>query len=221
MPDVQKAIQSIIQAVSATRPDSTPRVAPGRVICISRDLGSGGGKVAALLGKRLGLELYDQEILERIAKRLHADAETMRAVDASARELRDLWLYSLVTGEDLDADHYRRQLENVVLSLARSGGILLGRGAHLILARSGALRVRFTGSPEACARRLAIAQGGEPASLLHSIEEVNRRRAKFVWDTFRVRLNDPRTFDLTINTDHIVDLEKAVDLLTDALAAVG
>ena len=221
MPEVHKAIQSIIQAVHASTPDSSPRAAPQRVICISRDLGSGGGQVAALLGKRLGLDIYDWEILDRISKRLHADAETMRAVDAGARELRDLWLYSLVTGEDLDADNYRRQLENVVLSLGRSGGIILGRGAHLILARSGALRVRFTGSPEVCARRLAAARGGDPAQWLTTIDEVNHRRSKFVWDSFRARLNDPRTFDITVNTDQFADLEKAVDLLVCMLAAVG
>lgn len=218
MPDVQKAIQAILQTLGSGMPGQRLRAAPCRVVCISRDMGSGGDDVARLLANRLGLDVYDWEILDRISQRLHADPETMRAVDASAGEIRDLWLYSLVTGQDLDAGHYRRHLENIVLSLARSGGIILGRGAHLILAHSGALRVRFVGTPEICARRLAAADGGDPVVLLKTVEEANHRRAKFVQDTFRESLDNPRTFDLTVNTDRIGDPGGAVDLVVNALA---
>ena len=220
MPDAQKAIQAILQAMGSVTPGKPPRAARHRVICISRDMGSGGDEVARVLGKRLGLEVYGRQILDRISQRLHADPETMRAVDASARELRDLWLYSLVTGQDLDAGHYRRHLENIVLSLARSGGIILGSGAHLILARSGALRVRFAGTPEICVRRLAAANGGDPILLRKSVEEVNHRRAKFVQDTFQESLDNPRTFDLMINTDQFGDLNGVADLVTNAIALV-
>lgn len=220
MPELQKAVQAILTAI-ATPPAAHPAgAAKRRVICISRDLGSGGDEIAGFLAERLGLAVYDRQILDRIAERLHADPETMRAVDASARELRDLWLYSLVTGLDLDADHYRHQLENIILSLSRSGGIILGRGAHLVLARSGALRLRITGSPEVCAGRLAGQGQGDGARQLKTIEAVNRRRARFVWEMFGGRLNDALAFDFVINTDRVSDLAKTVDLLLNAMALV-
>ncbi|MDR3437182.1 cytidylate kinase-like family protein [Telmatospirillum sp.] len=220
MPDVQKAIQAIMTAMN-TVGEELP-VAPARpVVCISRDCGSGGDEIAALLAAHLGVEVYDRVIVERIAQRLNAEPETMRALDVGAGKLRDMWLYSLMTGQNLSADHYKRHLINVVVSLGRSGGVIVGRAAHLILANSGALRVRVTGSLEICAKRLASAEGIDLDTARKRIEEVNHNRGKFVWDHFQERSNDPRTFDLMINTDHIADRKKVVDMLVDALKMVG
>ena len=220
MPDVQKAIQAMLKALQL--PLGAPAVTPARqVICISRDYGSGGDEVARLLAKRLGLELYDRVIIERIAKRLDAEPSTMQAVDAASGKLRDLWLYSLVTGQDLSEGSYKRHLVNLVVTLGRTGGVILGAGAHLILAHSGALRVRFTGSTEICAKRIAAAEGLTLDQAVKRVEEVNHRRGEFVWEHFQQRLNDPRTFDLIINTDHVHQHDKVVDMLIAAADMVG
>lgn len=220
MPDVQKAMQAILTAIHA--PGFEQRLAPGQpVVCISRDYGSGGDEIAKQLAQRLGVDLYDRVIVDRIAQRLHAEPETMRALDTAATKLRDMWLYSLVTGQNLNADHYKRHLVNVILSLGRNGGVIVGRGAHLILARSGALRVRITGSPDVCAKRVAEAEGLPLDLARKRVDEVNHSRAKFVWDNFQERTNDPRTFDLIINTDHIAENSRVVDMLVDATQMVG
>ena len=51
--------------------------------------------------------------------------------------------------------------------------------------------------------------------------EQNSQRGKFIWDTFQQRLNDPNTFDLIINTDHVTDKNKVVDVLVEAMNMVG
>jgi len=219
MPDVHKAIQAVIGSINATGGD--PRLSKGRsVVCISRDYGAGGDEVAKLLAARIGVELYDRIIVDRIAQRLDAEPETMRALDEGASKLRDLWLYSLVTGQNLNADSYKRHLINVVINIGRSGGVIVGRAAHLILARSGALRVRITGSLDFCAKRIAEAEGIDLETARKRVDEVNHNRGKFIWDHFHERSNDSRTFDLIINTDHISDHHKVVDMLMDALAMV-
>ncbi|PKU22551.1 AAA family ATPase [Telmatospirillum siberiense] len=219
MPDVQEAIQAIVSTINTS--DGSRLVSPERpVVCISRDCGTGGDEVARLLAERLGVDVYDRIIVERISQRLDAEPETMRALDAGASHLRDLWLYSLVTGQNLNADHYKRHLINVIVSIGRSGGVILGRGAHLILANSGALRVRITGSHDICARRIAETEGIDIEAARKRVEEVNHHRGKFVWDHFQERSNDPRTFDLIINTDHISDLQKVVDMLIDAMKMI-
>lgn len=220
MPDVQKAIQAIVSSIS-TAGGEPHLVTSGRpVVCISRDYGTGGDEVAKLLAARLGVEVYDRVIVERISQRLDGEPETMRALDAGASKLRDLWLYSLVTGQNLNADHYKRHLINVIVSIGRSGGVILGRGAYLILANSGALRVRITGSLDICAKRISEAEGIDFDTARKRVEEVNRNRGKFIWDHFQERSNDPRTFDLIINTDHIADLGKVVDMLVEAMKMV-
>jgi cytidylate kinase len=220
MTDVQKAIQAMISTIS-TIGGQPHLVSSGRpVVCISRDYGAGGDEVAEMLAARLGVDVYDRAIVDRICQRLDGEPETMRALDAGVGKLRDLWLYSLVTGENLNADHYKRHLINVVVTMGRSGGVIVGRGAHLILARSGALRVRITGSLEICAKRIADAEKLDLDAARKRVEEVNHNRAKFVWDNFQERSNDPRTFDLIINTDHITDLQKVVTMLVEAVEMV-
>ena len=217
MPDVQKAIQAMLKALHAPTAKK-PRILAHRTICISRDEGSGGDALARGLAERLGLELYDRAVIDRIAERLGGDPATLRAIDASSGDLRDLWIYSLLTGQAIDADQYRHQLINLVLSLGRCGGVILGRGAHLILARSGALRVRIVGSPEFCARRIAEAEGLDSAAAARRVAEVNRQRNHFVKEHFHVGLDEARTFDLVINTDHMNDFAKLESILVDAAA---
>lgn len=216
MSDVHQAIQGITQALQPLGGQRHHTVPHGKVVCISRDYGACGEEVARNLATRLGVPLYDHTILDKIAQRLNAEPATMKAIDAGASPVRNLWLYSLLTGQDLSADHYKHALVSTVLSLGRTGGVILGRGAHLILARSGALRVRITGSPEVCAARIATAEGIGEEQALRRVEEVNHKRAQFIWDTFQTRLNEPTTFDLVINTDQIGDSDAIVRLLLAA-----
>lgn len=218
MPDVQHVIQAILKALNAGGHGGVKSGHP--VVCISRDYGAGGEEVARILSGRLGLELFDQVILDKIATRINADRETMAAVESGASRVRDLWLYSLITGKDLKPDNYRDQLEKLILSLGRTGGVILGRGAHLILARSGALRVRITGSVERCARRVAEHEGVDQAEAMRRVTTTNQQRASWIADTFGASINDASAFDLIINTDHVPDTAKLVDLLVDAMHMV-
>lgn len=220
MSEVQKAIQSMMQAVASPTGSGRPTANP-RVVCISRDCGAGGDDIAHLLAKRLGVEVYDHVILDKIAQRLNADPAALKALDSGVSHFRDMWFYSLVTGQNLTADGYKRHLVNVLLSLGRSGGVIIGRGGHLVLAHSGALRVRFTGSEDLCAQRIADAQGISLEAARKTVEDTNQKRGKFIWDTFHERLNDPKTFDLVINTDHITNNAKVVDMLVEAMNMIA
>ncbi len=219
MPDVHKAIQAMIQSLRAAEREPAP--APARpVICISRDYGSGGDAVASRLAERLGLELYDSHIVGLIAERAHADPEAMKALDESAEKARSMWLYSLLTGQDLSRDTYRRHLVNVLLGLGRMGGVIVGRGAHVVLARQAALRARLVGTTDCLVRRVAAEEGLDEAAARKRVDAMNHERGKFVWDTFGARLNEPATFDLTVNTDRLDDVDAVVDMLVTAQRSI-
>jgi len=117
-------------------------------------------------------------------------------------------------------DAYRDTLIKLVLSLGRMGGIIIGRGAHVILSDACALRVRITGSPEVCARRMAAEGHGSFESELAKVHELNHRRGKFVWEMFNSRLSDASQFDLIVNTDRMEDFEDVVDMLVVMADAV-
>src|SRR6187401_3636869 len=64
---IDKAVRRF-EAQAAERAQRAPLVkAPPRVITISRDLGSGGRRVADALSERLGYPVWDREVLDELA----------------------------------------------------------------------------------------------------------------------------------------------------------
>jgi CMP/dCMP kinase len=54
-----------------------------RAVTISRDYGSGGGEIAARLARRLGWQVVDHAIVERVASELGTSLEEAEAHDES------------------------------------------------------------------------------------------------------------------------------------------
>lgn len=190
------------------------------VIALSRDHGALGRQIADGLSKRLGVPVYDREILEKIAERLDTDPQTLKMLDECVARARDMWLVGLFTGHDLTEDAYRTQLVNVILSLGRVGGIILGRGANVVLSTSCALRVRITASPEVCVRRVVERYHVSEDEARRQISEINANRGRFVWELFHRRNSDASSFDMVINTDRFTDVEPVVDILEQAYHAI-
>lgn len=190
------------------------------VITLSRDFGSGGDVIATRLCQRLDLPLYDEELLREVATRLQDDPAIIRLLDEGFGRAKDMWLYRLLSGKDISPDAYRDTLVKVVMSLGRLGGVIVGRGAHVILSEGCALRVRVAGTPAVCAKRMAAGGHGDEAELLTRAQEINHRRGKFVWEVFHSRLSDASEFDITVNTDRMDDFEDVVDMLVIMAKAV-
>ncbi|BAE52525.1 cytidylate kinase-like family protein [Paramagnetospirillum magneticum] len=216
-------ILSVISAMAevATVPRQGEHLRPRQpVITLSRDFGSGGDVIATRVCQRLKLPLYDEELLREVAGRLNDDPAIVRLMDEGFGRAKDMWLYRLFSGKDISPDAYRDSLVKVVMSLGRLGGIIVGRGAHIILAGECALRVRVAGSPEVCAKRMAEQGHGNEADLLAKAQEINHRRGKFVWEAFHSRLSDASQFDITINTDRMEDFEDVVETIVVMAEAV-
>ena len=216
-------ILTVISAMAevATLPRQGDHLRPRQpVITLSRDFGSGGDVIATRLCQRLKLPLYDDDLLNQVATRLQDDPAIVRLLDEGFGRAKDMWLYRLFSGKDISPDAYRDTLVKVVMSLGRLGGVIVGRGAHVILAGECALRVRIAGSPEVCAKRMAAGSHGSETDLLAQARELNHRRGKFVWEVFHSRLSDASEFDLTINTDRMDDFEDVVDMIVILAEAV-
>lgn len=210
--NILSVISALAEVATLTPQGNTARPRQP-VITISRDWGSGGDVIATRLCQRLNLPLFDEELLREVANRLHDDPAIVRLLDEGFGQARDMWLYRLFSGKDVSPDAYRDTLVKVVMSLGRLGGVIVGRGAHVILSGHCALRVRVAGTAEVCATRMAAGGHGTEAELLQQAHDVNHRRGKFVWQVFGSRLSDASQFDLTVNTDRMDDFEDVVDML--------
>ncbi|MDP7651832.1 MAG: cytidylate kinase-like family protein [Rhodospirillales bacterium] len=216
----QSVIRAIVQA--GTDHEKKSGKEPRKpVVTISRIIGSGGYHVAYALAKRLGVECYGKEILDTIADNADVDADLMMKLHEMVSGSSDSWLYSLVFGQNVRRDDYHRALVTTMRGLYWKGGVILGRGSHIVLAGRDVLRVRIIGSVDACAKRIAKQDDISTALAKKKVRESNRRRGAFLWTVFHSRLNDPLNYDLIINTDNFSDHEQVVDVILHTLSAMG
>ena len=112
-------------------------------ITISREAGASGTSVAAEVGARLGWPVYDNALLEEIAREMHLRTRLLESVD----ERRMSWLLQVAESFSQDApvseNAYVRHLVETILSLGSHGAcVIVGRGAAHILPAATTLRVR-------------------------------------------------------------------------------
>lgn len=218
--NILSVISAMAEVATVTHDEPTTRKPKAPVVTLSRDYGSGGDVIATRLAQRLGVPLYDEAVLREVAARLADDPAIVRMLDEGFGRAKDMWLYRLFSGKDIGPDQYRDTLIKVVMSLGRLGGVLVGRGAHVILADACALRVRITGSPDICAARMAAAGHGSKDEQLAKAREIDHARGKFVWEVFHSRLSDASAFDITINSDRMGDFEDVAEMLDGMARAI-
>jgi len=216
--DEQAVIQAIIRAVEEKPTGiARPRVP---VITISRTIGSGGDDIARQVADRLGVELYGAEILDAIARGANVSKTLIQNLNEKM-DATDAWVYSALFGKHVSRDEYVRFLITVVRGLYHAGGVIMGRGGHVILQGRKALRVRIVGSVEACAGRIAEQDGTSYIDAKRKVIESNKRRGKFIWNLFESRYNNPTNYDLVINTNQFRDLGDAVEIILFAVQALN
>lgn len=197
----------------------TPALTPPPVVTLARDHGAGGETIAAAVAERLGVRTCDKEILDAVVAEAKSDPHLMRQLDETMPERAGMFLYASLMGLDDPLSEYQRLLTRVVNGIAFRGGVILGRGAHLLLRGRLRFRVRVVGSEEVCAHRLA---GGDAAAVparLDEVRRVNAARTRFFEETFKVSNHDPLQYDLIVNTDRFTDLTEVADLIVQAFRA--
>jgi hypothetical protein len=198
---------------------------PPLVLTLSRDYGALGEEIAACLSQCLGIPLYDQDILDRVAQHAKGEAYHFKAHDEQVSAGLSGFLYSLMRGSAVTVRDYRRHLYDVVLDVARKDCILIGRGAHLILADKPVLRVRIVGSKKRCGERISEQFGCSQAEAEQKVHEINRQRHESVLNLFGEHIENcslelAKNFDLVINTDHLT-VEGAVAVILLAMREMG
>lgn len=221
-PDAQALIQSIVNAEIIFQRHQGSGSGHTPVVALSRSLGAGGTEVAQLLCRRLGVELYDRQILEQLAAATHIDAAQLAQLDDTATVGKvSSWIRGLFSDSTAYPESYRFHLVNVVLEISRRGGVIMDRGAHVILAARPVFRVRITGSLEHCAERVAAREGIALEAARARVETVNRERDDYLYNMFKRHLHDASLFDLVINTDRFPDPATVTDLILVAMAQSG
>jgi cytidylate kinase len=195
--------------------------ARGHTVAISRLPGAKGEDVAHGIGRALGYDVFDQEIIHEIAQRADLSDRIVSALDEKNRSMLSEWLVAFGADRYISTYEYVHELRKVIGAIARHGrAVILGRGAHLILGLGEAMRVlviaplevrvenvvRDLSMPARDARRWILAREAE--------------RQAFLGKHFHARLGDPEAFDLVVNTE-VLGIAGAVDAVGAAVARMS
>ncbi|HSD26207.1 MAG TPA: cytidylate kinase-like family protein [Vicinamibacteria bacterium] len=170
------------------------------VVTVSRLHGARGEEVARTLAGELGLDLFDREVIQRIAESTHLSERVVSSLEKDREVLTD-WLAFIASSNYLSPVEFRYHLSRVVGTIAQHGGaVILGRAAHLVLGPGGALRVLVVAPLEARVRTVAQRDGVDEREARRRIVSVEADRKAFLMKHFHADFADPTTFDIAVNT---------------------
>lgn len=211
--------------------DSEPNAATSSVaVTISATYGAGGSVIAPKLAERLGLAFFDRLIhgtetqdATTIVERL-TDAERDQApatgILASLANLTSV-LGLPVSGAEADPRRQlRRQVEASVQGVVTGGGgVILGRGAAVVLAGHPLVfHVRLTGPTDRClSQGMAIEAVSEAEARVHQAD-TDKAWSKFVIRLFDKDPADPALYHLVLDSTALT-LEACVELIATAAQA--
>jgi len=205
----------------ADRTTETQNRAPAPfTIALSREAGIDADAVARAIGRRLGWQVWNQELLVAIAERLHTRASDLTAVDETHVSWLQESLEAFLEFHSVTQLAYMHQLVNLLLGLGERGEcVIVGRGAAQMLPAETTLRVKLIAPLKE--RIAALSQrlgGGATNRIARKIEQLDRDRARFVKDYFHRDPTDPANFDLVLNLSRLSP-DDCADIILDALHA--
>lgn len=190
------------------------------VVTVSRGYGSLGRQTAQALADRLGVSCCDRDILEAVARRADVDVELVTRLDENVRRSGAVPWKALFKGDSFKEERYLHHLVTVIMNIANKGGVIVGRGAHLILGPEKAFRVRIIGSLNNCAARVAEREQLDPEAARERVLTIDRQRAEYLHRLYDVDIKDCSDFDLVINSDRY-SIQQMVDLILGAMQQAG
>jgi cytidylate kinase len=211
-----------------------------RVVTLAALYGAGGSTIGQRIAAQLGIRFLDRAVPDSVARR--AGLPTA-AVDLGYDEVPSRLDQALAalgrsappTGasgqvERLDLEHRRLQaeLERFLAEAGGSGGVVVGRGAAIVLAdRPGALHVYLGGSRHGRVARVMDVEGLDREAAARTVDAHDRARRDYVREAYGVDGDDPSLYHLMVDAvslgiDACVNLTVAASrFMTNGVALAG
>ena len=188
------------------------------VITISREFGARGAALAKILGKRMGFEIWDKDLIRAVADERGGDMRMLKTLDEHRQKGIEDAVRGALTGQHTNLQ-YVRSLMRVVHTLAAHGScIVVGRGANFICKPAQALNVRVVCPFEKRIQGYAEREGLDLRPARKILEQRDAERAEFIRRTFRKDVAAPAHYDLALNSG-TYSLEQLADLVLAAYQA--
>jgi cytidylate kinase len=205
------------------RGESAAEPAPGipaaLSITVSREAGARGGTIGRRVGRKLGWQVYDQEVLEYIAQEATVRQEVLDNQGPAGRAWAEPRLDQLQREEGLSRQPGAVNLARVILALGAGGQVvLIGRGAGCLLPPASTLKVRILAP---LGDRIAYMSDWLRLTREEAAERVrlrDSRRAEFLQSHYHHEPGDVYKYDLVLNSS-LLGEELCADLIVQAARA--
>ena len=190
-----------------------------RVICIGRQFGSGGHEIAVRTAERLGIRVYERELLHLARKYGELSAKLMESSDERAT---NPYLYQgvyegnyhVIRGLPTSEVLFALQSHEIKRIAEEEDCVFVGRCADFVLRDSDAQLLRvFVSAPEG--QRIRRKMELECLSLSKAkrlVTKMDKQRRKYYEGYTGQVWGDPHNYDLNIDTS-VIPISQAVELI--------
>lgn len=187
-----------------------------KVITISRQYASGGRTIGKMVAQKLGIPLYDSEIIKDTMKKTGLSE---KMVEAAEQRVTNSFLFNLAMGVD-DAHNQMKQIEKaeheIIQKYVKKGPcVIVGRSANFLLNEEDSLNVYIYSDVKN--RILYATQHYEvnekDAKIM--IEKTDHERKMHALSFYNKEWGNKNNYDLLLNSGKL-GIEKCVELIVNA-----
>ncbi len=194
---------------------------PGKpLVTVSRFYGAPDVETAQLLAERLAVPMYDRKLLDGIIREAKGDKHLLERLDERVTSLVDDMVHAFFSKKSTNKDSYFRYMAKVIVGIGPSGGVIVGRAAHLLLPERAAFRIRLDGSLRVCCKRLMETKSLKKVDAEKEIARVNKEREKFNEEVAKRYPSPVFGYDLVLNSD-LYSPEQMVRIIVLAMQEAG
>ncbi len=183
------------------------------VITLSRELGSRGDEIGALLAEKLSYRFVHKAEIERV---LREDGVSESSIEKFDEKNPGFWHRF-----SRDRDRYLHLLSYTVTRFAHEGNcVILGRGSQVLLSHlPSVLNLRITAPLEVRIENVVQEHGYTRQEAEHLVHHSDRERAGFHRFFFNENWLNSELYDMILSTEFLNE-EAVVNLVSHALAAL-
>jgi len=185
------------------------------IITISRQAATNGGLIGRLVAERLGLRVFDREVVDEITRRTQIEPNVVNPFDEAVLSPVQsiLWEWRNSINERIYGRYLRQALKRIA---DEDNAVIIGRGANFVLRCARCLHVRIIAP---LALRIGIYRTAFPdvpdEEAAKRIHTEDRNKARFVRAVFHEDIDDPRHYDLVLNLAGLTP-ETSIELIATA-----
>jgi cytidylate kinase len=199
-----------------------------RVLTVSREFGSGGGRIAKIVADWLGWKLLDRDLIEAIACSAHVEPHVVTRFDERVESwigrmnrhaMRGAALAAGVVPDDedcFDPDVMTNMTRRIIENAYEDGNsVIVGRGAQFILQRKPDVFHVFVYAPFCDRINRLRSRLGPGINVEERIRMVDGERAHYLRQRFGKEWNNPHLYELMIKSHE--DEESTAHVILNAM----